>query len=40
MLDWEDTPWYSSVRLFRQTRVGEWGPVFQRMAGELRQRGV
>jgi len=31
----EDTPWYSSVRLFRQSKLGEWGAVFERMRGEL-----
>jgi hypothetical protein len=35
----EDTPWYPSVRLFRQEQVGAWKPVFTRMAEEL-QRSV
>jgi len=26
-----DTPWYPSMRLFRQVRLGQWGPVFERM---------
>jgi hypothetical protein len=30
------TPWYPSARLFRQRRIGEWGPVFEQMAAELR----
>jgi hypothetical protein len=34
----ETTPWYPTVRLFRQQRPAEWPPVFQRMAAELRQR--
>jgi tetratricopeptide (TPR) repeat protein len=29
-------PWYPSVRLLRQERVGEWGSVVSRAAGELR----
>ncbi len=33
--DREDSPWYPSVRLFRQERRGEWGPVFDRMAAAL-----
>jgi Tfp pilus assembly protein PilF len=32
------TPWYPSVRLFKQGRAFEWHPVFQRMANELRIR--
>src|SRR5262249_57294460 len=31
----DDTPWYGSVRLFRQDRPGEWAGVFGRMAVEL-----
>jgi Tfp pilus assembly protein PilF len=34
-LDREDTPWYPSVRLFRQKTLGDWEPVFARMASEL-----
>ena len=30
-----DSPWYPSMRLFRQARWGEWGPVFEQMAAEL-----
>jgi hypothetical protein len=33
----DDSPWYPTMRLFRQTTLGEWGPVFQRMADELNQ---
>jgi ADP-heptose:LPS heptosyltransferase len=48
MADWrwlvgrEDTPWYPTVRLFRQERVGGWTPVFRRVARDLatgRHRG-
>ena len=36
----EDSPWYPSMRLFRQTIPGDWSSVFTRMAGELaRMRG-
>ncbi len=33
----EDSPWYPSARLFRQPAPGEWGPVFARIAQELRE---
>ncbi|WP_211111710.1 DUF6165 family protein, partial [Azospirillum brasilense] len=33
----EDCPWYPTMRLFRQTRPGDWRPVVARMAGELFQ---
>ncbi len=33
----EDSPWYPTMRLFRQPRHGDWASVFQRMAGELAQ---
>jgi hypothetical protein len=35
MLDRSDSPWYPSVRLFRQQRVNDWGPVFDEMAAAL-----
>ena len=31
----ERLPWYPAVRLFRQTLLGEWGPVIERIASEL-----
>jgi tetratricopeptide (TPR) repeat protein len=34
----EDSPWYSSVRLFRQQSEGDWEGVFERVAAELRVR--
>jgi Flp pilus assembly protein TadD len=30
-----DSPWYPTMRLFRQKRWGDWGPVFAQMAEEL-----
>jgi tetratricopeptide (TPR) repeat protein len=32
----EDSPWYPTLRLFRALRAADWGPVFERMARELR----
>lgn len=37
LLDREDSPWYPSVRLFRQTSRGSWDDVIERVAGELRR---
>ncbi len=31
----EDNPWYPTVRLFRQAELGNWEPVFARMAEAL-----
>jgi hypothetical protein len=38
MLDRSDSPWYPSVRLFRQATAGEWTPVIARVAKELKHR--
>jgi hypothetical protein len=35
MRDHEDTPWYPTLRLFRQETMGDWAGVFARMAQEL-----
>ncbi len=32
LLGRDDSPWYSTMRLFRQTRFGQWSDVFERMA--------
>jgi len=32
----EDTPWYPTMRLFRQTTLGDWDSVFQRMTDALK----
>jgi hypothetical protein len=37
MDDREDTPWYPTMRLFRQQREGEWAPVIERVRAELRR---
>ncbi|PKU26002.1 tetratricopeptide repeat protein [Telmatospirillum siberiense] len=31
----EDSPWYPTARLFRQTEPGDWGTVIGRLVGEL-----
>jgi len=35
MLGRSDSPWYSSVRLFRRPPAGEWSPVINEVAQEL-----
>jgi ADP-heptose:LPS heptosyltransferase len=37
LLDRADSPWYGSVRLFRQKTYGRWDEVFEQMADELRK---
>jgi tetratricopeptide (TPR) repeat protein len=34
----EDSPWYPSMRLFRQNRFGDWADVVERVRTELSQR--
>ncbi len=36
MLDREDSPWYPTMRLFRQPRPGDWPSVIQRVRQALR----
>jgi tetratricopeptide (TPR) repeat protein len=33
----EDSPWYPTMRLFRQTRLGDWDGVFERITAVLRE---
>jgi hypothetical protein len=35
LLGREDSPWYPTLRLFRQTAQGDWAAVFQKMAEAL-----
>jgi len=36
LLDREDSPWYPTMRLFRQKKPGGWAEVFERIAAEVR----
>jgi hypothetical protein len=36
LLEREDTPWYSSMKLYRQAQLDQWAPVFERMTVDLR----
>jgi tetratricopeptide (TPR) repeat protein len=35
LLDRDESPWYPTMRLFRQRQLGDWEEVFDRMAAEL-----
>jgi hypothetical protein len=37
MLDREDSPWYPTMRLFRQPSQGDWKSVIERVAAELKK---
>jgi Flp pilus assembly protein TadD len=37
MLDRDDTPWYASVRLFRQNTIGDWSPVISEIQAGIEQ---
>jgi tetratricopeptide (TPR) repeat protein len=37
LADRDDSPWYPTMRLFRQTSAGDWPGVFRRMAAALSQ---
>jgi hypothetical protein len=40
LLERDDSPWYRSLRLFRQPAPGKGGAVFHAIAAELQQTGV
>jgi tetratricopeptide (TPR) repeat protein len=40
LLGRDDSPWYPTLRLFRQTRLGDWAEVFERIAVELPRAGA
>jgi hypothetical protein len=37
LLKRDDTPWYPTVRLFRQTVPRQWSDVFQRVAAAVKE---
>jgi Flp pilus assembly protein TadD len=38
MMDRSDSPWYPTMKLFRQPRRGDWGTPIQQIAGALKKR--
>ena len=36
-LEGDKTPWYPSMRLFRQSKLFEWEPVLEEVAKEVKQ---
>jgi hypothetical protein len=38
MLERDDSPWYPTMRLYRQPRPGDWDDVLARVAVDLRER--
>jgi hypothetical protein len=38
LLDRDDSPWYPTMRLFRQPKLGDWASVFESIAAALRDR--
>lgn len=40
LMEREDSPWYPTMRLFRQQAPDDWGPVVQQVAAELARLGA
>jgi tetratricopeptide (TPR) repeat protein len=40
VLDRDDSPWYPTMRLFRQTRTGEWDDPIDRLTAALEKRAA
>jgi ADP-heptose:LPS heptosyltransferase len=38
LIDRDDSPWYPTMRLYRQEYPGDWTAAFRRMAGDLRKQ--
>ncbi len=38
--DRDDTPWYPTMRIYRQAHFGEWGPVISRVRQDLAARAA
>jgi len=39
MQDREDSPWYPTLRIYRQLEVGNWGSVIERVVADLSSDG-
>jgi hypothetical protein len=37
-IDRDETPWYPTAKLFRQTQDGDWAGVLARIADAVRQK--
>ncbi len=37
MREFEDTPWYKTVKLFRQSKPGDWEDLFEQVASDLKR---
>jgi ADP-heptose:LPS heptosyltransferase len=37
LLNRNDSPWYPSLRLFRQTAIGDWESPLERLRGEIEE---
>jgi hypothetical protein len=35
LMDRDDSPWYPTMRLFRQPSIGDWTSAIQKVASEL-----
>ena len=35
LLDRDDSPWYPTMRLYRQTKAGEWADVLDRVRADM-----
>lgn len=37
LMDRSDSPWYPSMQIYRQSQIGDWGPVVAQIASDLNQ---
>jgi len=38
LLDREDSPWYPSIRLYRQAVIGDWASVLNKVKSDLNSK--